>query len=130
MIPKTDTSMVTLTTQTQPSHTYALDAERGRIYGMTDKLDAMRQAVYLVLRTERYTELIYSWNYGTELASLIGQPPREVQSELKRRVREALLQDDRITDVDSFVFTIEKKKVHAAFVVHTVFGDIESEVEI
>lgn len=130
MIPKTDTSMVTLTAQTQPSRTYALDVERGRIYGMTDTLDAMRQAVYLILRTERYTELIYSWNYGTELASLIGQPPREVQSKLKRRVREALLQDDRITDVDSFVFTIEKKKVHAKFTVHTVFGDIESEVEI
>ena len=64
MIPVVDDELLTLEDETQPSLTYALDAENGRIRGKVDGLEAVKQAVYLVLSTERFAHLIYSWNYG------------------------------------------------------------------
>lgn len=74
MIPKVDNDLLTLEVETQPSLTYALDIEHRRIRGMVDELESLRQAIYLILSTERYAYLIYSWNYGVELVELIGQP--------------------------------------------------------
>ena len=130
MIPQVDNDLFTLETETQPSLTYALDLESGRIRGKVDRLEALRQAVYLILSTERYNWLIYSWNYGREFKELIGQPKEFVLSELKRCISEALLQDDRITAVDGFEFTPGKDTVHAAFTVHSIFGDMEVETDV
>lgn len=116
--------------ETKPSLTYRLDTEKGRIHGRVDGLDAVRQAVHLILSTERYGHLIYSADYGSEHSSLIGEDKDYVISEVKRRVEEALLQDDRITAVDSFEFERSGRNLRAAFVVRTVFGDFESEVNI
>lgn len=130
MIPQVDTELLNLETETQPSLTYALDLESGRIRGKVDRLEALRQAVYLILSTERYDWLIYSWNYGREFKELIGQPKEFVLPELKRCISEALLQDDRITTVDGFEFTMGKDTVHAAFTVRSIFGDLEVETDV
>lgn len=130
MIPKVDNDLLTLEVETQPSLTYALDIEHGRIRGMVDELESLRQAIYLILSTERYTYLIYSWNYGVELVELIGQPKEYALPEIKRCITEALLQDDRITAVDGFEFETGKKTVHVAFTVHSIFGDLEVETDV
>lgn len=130
MIPQVDTELLNLETETQPSLTYALDLESGRIRGKVDRLEALRQAVYLILSTERYDWLIYSWNYGCEFKELIGQPKEFVLPELKRCISEALLQDDRITAVDGFEFTMGKDTVHVAFTVRSIFGDLEVETDV
>lgn len=109
MIPKVDNDLLTLEVETQPSLTYALDIEHGRIRGMVDELESLRQAIYLILSTERYAYLIYSWNYGVELVELIGQPKEYALPEIKRCITEALLQDDRITAVDGFEFETGKR---------------------
>ena len=54
MIPKVDNDLLTLEVETQPSLTYALDIEHGHIRGMVDELESLRQAIYLILSTERY----------------------------------------------------------------------------
>src|SRR5690606_18403676 len=93
---------IELEEEQQPSLTFGIDFERGRIRGMIDELEAIKQAVFLILQTERYRYLIYSDDYGSELEGLIGRDPLFVQSEIKRRIREALMQDDRIEDVTNF----------------------------
>lgn len=90
MIPKVDNDLLTLEVETQPSLTYALDIEHGRIRGMVDELESLRQAIYLILSTERYAYLIYSWNYGVELVELIGQPKEYALPEIKRCITEYL----------------------------------------
>ncbi len=130
MIPTTDLDLTTLTVASQPTKTYGLDRDKARIRGNCTGLSAMEQVVYLILNTERYDHPIYSWNYGAELASLVGQPKSYVMPEAKRRIGEALTQDDRISSVDGFVFTPNGKRLHVAFTVHTTFGDIQSEVDI
>lgn len=111
----------------ETSHTYKLDLDNSTIAGYVDDLEAMKQAIYLILNIERYEYLIYSWNYGIELNDLYGQPIPFVLPELKRRITEALVQDSRILRVDNFSFETNKGKVHATFTVHTIFGDVEAE---
>ena len=90
----------------------------------------MKQAIYLMLNTKRYQYPVYSWNYGVELLELFGRPVSYVLPELKRRISETLLQDDRISSVDQFSFETEGGKVHVTFVAHTVFGEMELEKEV
>lgn len=116
----------------QPSKTYKMDLSEGKnVRGFTDGLDAMRQAVFRILSTERYQYLIYSWNYGIETLDLYGEPVTYVCPELERRITEALTQDDRVTGVDGFEHdTSAKGIVHTTFTVHTVFGDLIEEKEV
>ena len=117
-------------TEQQTSRTYRIDWEKGRIVGFVDGLEAVKQAVYLILHTERYEHLIYSTDYGSELKGLIGKDQLFVQSEIKRRVREALMQDDRIEDVTNFNIQFDGDSALVRFTVVSVFGDFEAEQEV
>ncbi len=114
----------------QPGYTHRLDLERQRVSGMTDKQEALRQAIYLILNVERYAYPIYSRRYGSEFLDLIGKPKDFVMSELKRRITEALEQDERITGVDGWSFEAGRKTVLAHFTVHTVFGALDFSKEV
>lgn len=112
----------------QPTHTYKMNLESNLIRGYTDGQEAMKQAIYKILNTERYQYVMYSWNYGIELLDLYGEPVSYVCPELERRIREALTWDDRIQTVDNFEFNISKKgEILVTFTAHTVFGDVVAE---
>ena len=132
MIP-TGNSILTvdLNVTVQPSKQHRMDLDRNRIQGTCDKLEAIKQTIFKILNTERYEYIIYSWNYGIELEDLFGQPTFYVCPELERRICEALLQDDRITAVDTFEFDISKRGVVAVkFTAHTLFGDLNEEMVV
>lgn len=115
----------------EPSHTWKIDFENKRIVSYIDEIEAMKQAIYLILNTERYRHEIYDWNYGVELSDLFGKDKAYVYSELKRRIREALIVDNRITDVTNFEFeSINRNTILARFTVNTVFGDIQTSREV
>lgn len=115
----------------QPTKTYRMNLEQETVRGYTDGLEAMKQVIYKILLTERYQYIMYSWNYGIELADLFGEPVSYVCPELERRIREALLWDDRIEDVTEFEFSLPKKGVvHVSFLVHTIFGEIPAQREV
>lgn len=112
----------------EPTFTWKIDFENKRVMGYTDEIEAMKQAIYLILNTERYRYEIYDWNYGIELSDLFGKDKAYVYPELKRRIKEALMADDRITDVTDFEFeSIDRNTILATFTVHTIFGDVEAE---
>lgn len=112
----------------QPTHTYKMNLESNLIRGYTDGQEAMKQAIYKILNTERYQYVMYSWNYGIELLDLYGEPVSYVCPELERRITEALTWDDRIQSVDNFEFNISKKgEILVTFTAHTVFGDVVAE---
>ncbi|GFN35828.1 DUF2634 domain-containing protein [Tepidimicrobium xylanilyticum] len=115
----------------EPTLTWKIDFQNKRVVNYTDEIEAMKQAIYLILNTERYRYLIYDWNHGVELADLFGKDKAYAYSELKRRIREALIADDRITDVSDFEFeSIDRNTILATFTVHTVFGHIEASREV
>ena len=116
-----------------PSNTYYVDTsneDKQRINGVITDFEAVEQAIYLILNTERYKHIIYSWNYGVELLDLIGKPMPYVMSEIPRRVEEALTQDDRIETVKDFEFKRYKDQLEVTFTVVTTLGEIASKLEV
>lgn len=114
--------------QQAPSKTFRMHDKA--LAGYVDGKDAVRQAIYCILNTERYDWLIYSWNYGVELKDLFGKPIGLVRSKIKKRIKEALMQDDRIQGVDAFSFEVSGRKLSVMFTVHTQYGDVETSKEV
>ena len=140
MIPSVSVLTSQIEEVTHPNRTYktVLDENlvvgneiyRNRIDSFVDELPAIEQAIYMILGTERYKFPIYSWDYGVELVDLYGQPMPYVIAELPRRIKEALLTDNRITDVVDFEFEHNGKKLRTKFTVITVQGNISTDLEV
>ena len=112
----------------QPTKTYKVDFDNGRGAGFVDGTEAMKQAIFKILSTERFLYLIYSWNYGIELNAVVGKSYPVFSSEIKRVITEALLADSRITDVTDFqVEQIDKRTARVSFTAETIFGEIPVE---
>ncbi|MDR0222612.1 MAG: DUF2634 domain-containing protein [Oscillospiraceae bacterium] len=114
----------------KPSKTYRLLADLGDIEGFTDGLEAVSQAVYKILKTERYRYPVYSSDYGVELSDLYGRDCDYAGVELERRIAEALSADERVTGVFDYDFTVVKNKIRAVFTVGTVYGELNAEKEV
>lgn len=123
----TDLNINIATTSIVSNKSYRMKIADEKILGNIDELDAIAQACYKILNTERYQYVIYSWNYGIELQDLFGKPIPYVYSELPRRIKEALTQDDRINSVEDFELSYDKGNVLAKFTVKTNLGNIEME---
>lgn len=134
MIPTTEILTEEITETTYPSRTYQIvvttDSESDRISGYIEDLNSVKQAIYLILGSERYQHLIYSWDYGIELIDLYGKPMPYVMAELPRRITDALTQDDRIETVTDFEFEVNRNKLHTTFTVISTYGDISAELEV
>lgn len=112
----------------QPSRTYRAELSGNSAKGFVDGREAVKQAVFRIVNTERYQHIIYPWWYGIETLDLFGEPVTYVCPELERRIAEALLTDSRITDVTDFEHDLDTKGVvHTSFTVQTIFGDIQAE---
>lgn len=117
--------------KSDPSYTYKMDKENYRILDYCDGLEAVKQAVYKILNTERYDYTIYSQNYGIELEELFGEPTSYVIPELERRIIEALSMDDRIEEVYNFdLNTTSKGIVAVTFHVDTIHGSTKIDMEV
>ena len=126
-IQEVELDMATIEKKTIASLTWKINEERAEVRGTVDELEAMKQAVHKILQTERYRYAIYDWNYGIELEERYGKNVTYVIPELKKRIEDALLADDRVTAVTDFSFMQEKGSVTAEFMVHTIFGEITAE---
>lgn len=136
MIPQTDSYYNKITDDfeyvNQPSKTYRLDIEAGRVRGryIEDNLEAVRQAVYLILQTERYANVMYSDYYGSEVKSLFGKPDELVYPEMERMITEACLMDDRVLSVKDFKITRENENRFCTFTVESIYGEFEAQTEV
>lgn len=113
-----------------PDKTWNLDFDRGVATSYISGVESVKQAAILILSTERFEFEIYSHEYGVELNELIGDAMSYVMSEVKRRVIEALTQDDRITSVDTFEYKRDGRKLEVKFTVHTSVGEFYGETEV
>lgn len=137
MIPSIEILNNNFTEEVYHNKTYKLISNSGddespsRINGFVDDIESIKQAIQLILSTERYAHVIYSWDYGIELVDLFGKPMSYVISELPRRIEDALLVDDRISSVSDFKFEKNRKRLHVSFTVTTKLGNnIETGLEV
>ena len=118
-------------TYRQPDLTYRLG--NTTVAGKIDKLESIKQAVYHILSTERYSSPIYDDDYGVELERYIGKDIGYIQADIENTLKEALTQDDRITNV--VVNDVEKsdKQKNACvikFTVYTIYGNYNENMSI
>lgn len=115
----------------QPSRTWIIDRDTMQVAGMDEGLEAVRQAVEIALDVERFRWTIYSANFGSELDELVGQDEALITAEIPRLVEGALSQDDRVLQVEDYVFTrTGPASMHVSFTVRTVYGDLIEEMQI
>lgn len=130
MTPQTIITDVTEAT-VYPSLTYQLDTINHRLIGKIDGKDAIMQTIKKILSTDRYAYEIYDWYYGQQLIELVGKDFAYAEAEIPRIINEALLQDDRITEIANFEFEkTDSESLTVTFLVKTVFGNLDYNMEI
>ncbi|MDM5299233.1 DUF2634 domain-containing protein [Bacillus pumilus] len=116
--------------EVETSTTYRIDFENGRL--TNDQItgtQAIRQFIYMTLRTERYAQPIYSHDIGTEIQELLTDTEATdeyKEMEIPRLLEEALLVDERIERIEE----IEITKHHDAFQVKLTILTDEGTLEI
>lgn len=113
-----------------PSCTWKIDVERGRVVERIDNLEAIRQAVFKILQTERFDYVIYDDSYGNELKALQGMSPTFVKSEIKRRIKEAIMQDERVKGVEDISIATKSESMVVEFTVLCEYGSFKIAKEV
>ena len=102
-----------------------------RIIGYTDELNALKQAIYHIIMTERYAYLIYDNNYGIELNQYIGKGIEYLQATIQGTLEEALTNDLRINGVEiTEINPISNDVAEIKFNVDSIYGDLQMEVNV
>ena len=113
----------------EPTLTFKI--ENGRIRGKVDEKQAMIQAVDKILQTERLVYPIYSDQYGNDLNDLIGKDMGYAKVEAERMIKEALLADDRVAEVDiDEVTEVSRDALGIKGTCVTVYGNISIDSEV
>lgn len=115
----------------QPNLTYRLGETEssGKISG----LDSVKQAVYHILMTERYSNPIYDEDYGVELNQYVNKDLGYISATIEDTLKDALLQDDRITDVvvtNITQSTVQPNACLIEFTVMSIYGQFEGKVDV
>ena len=99
-------------------------------FKIVEKNEAISVWVYKALLTSRYEHSIYTWNYGSELMSLIGKAytPQLTESEAKRYIIEALEVNPYILEINVINASFNNGALNADIKLLTIYG--ESEVKI
>lgn len=116
--------------QDQPSLTWIVDPVTNRLRGRGDNWEAVRQAVEVIVNVERFKWQIYTPNFGTDYDGLLGTEPGYAASELRRRLEDAFLPDNRILGIKDYAYTFRDVSLTVTFTALTVFGDVPSSMEV
>ncbi|TKI26125.1 DUF2634 domain-containing protein [Bacillus pumilus] len=117
--------------EVETSTTYRIDVETGRLTGETiSGIEAIRQFVYMTLRTERYAHPIYSHDIGSEIQELLTDTEATdeyKEMEIPRLLEEALIVDERIDHIEEIEVTKENDSFHVKLAIVTDEGTLEIE---
>lgn len=93
---------------------------------IVEGIEALKVWIYMAIMTNRYEHLIYSWDYGTELITLVGQKFTKglTESEAFRFVKDALMINPYITDVINKEVSFNDNIVTLKLIVKTVYGEV------
>lgn len=114
----------------QPSLTYRLDLDKGRIVGRVDTLEAVNQAIRKAIITPRFKCLIYNNQYGSEIEEAViakDASHEYLEAVVEGFVRDALRPDTRILSIYDFRFEFSEDVAYVFFKADTIFGKTEIE---
>ncbi|MBY2475745.1 DUF2634 domain-containing protein [Clostridioides difficile] len=99
-------------------------------FKIVEKKEALKVWIYKCIKTNRYEHEIYSLEYGTELSELIGQKYTKglTESEASRFIKEALLINPYILEVNVKSANFNRDILSANVKVSTIYGEVELNV--
>lgn len=88
--------------------------------------EALKVWIWRAIRTPRFKYEIYTWAYGSEFESLLGQAYTDAvkTAEAPRYLRECLLINPYIKDVKDISVTFEAGRLTVKGTVVTVYGEV------
>lgn len=110
---------------------YEVNFETGQLTGrIVTGLKAILVWAWLALHTARYRYVQYSWDYGHELDTLVGQrlDAEYMETSVQTMLEECLLLNEHITGVEILEFNIEENKVAGKIKIITDYGEGELDV--
>ncbi|MBR8659560.1 MULTISPECIES: DUF2634 domain-containing protein [unclassified Brevibacillus] len=133
-----DTELIQQTSPEKVHKTFLWDFNKGDFVLKDGKLIEVTGIEYVkiwvekALRTMKDSLIYEGTGYGSEYHTLIGKNfhPDFTRSEYERMIRDALLQNDAITQVDNFVFTQSGEKLTIEFQVKSIYGSTEGRVTV
>ncbi len=128
MIPTSNLDNIEIEQEIETTRTYKVIDNS--VSGYINELEALEQAINNVLNTEKYTYPIYSFDYGIELENLLGKDLEYIKIELKRRIEDCLLEDERIISVSDFSFNQDGDSLYCSFNVISIYGEISIDKEV
>ena len=92
--------------------------------------EAIKVWIYKAIKTARYQYPIYSWDYGCEISSLIGQKYTNglTKSEAERYIKEAILINPYVTDVKIIDINFSEDTLSVSIQVDTIYGEVNVNV--
>ncbi|WP_243121556.1 DUF2634 domain-containing protein [Anaerotruncus rubiinfantis] len=92
--------------------------------------EAVKVWCWKALLTERTRYEIYSWDFGSEVESLIGQNYSDElkQAEAVRYVREALEINPYVTDISSISVSFADGVLAVSAAINTIYGEVSARV--
>ena len=106
---------------------YEIDFKTGQLTGrVVDGKEAVMAWVWMALKTPRYRYYIYSWDYGLERETLIGQGYSEeyTKAELEAMIEACLLVNPYIEGINDFEAEFQDSTLTASFYLDTQFGEV------
>lgn len=102
----------------------------GKMYQVEGK-EAIKIWLWKIFQTPRYRYLIYSWDYGHELESLIGQGSQSyIKAEAERLIKEAIWPtlNGYVEDIKKLEIDLVNDVLDISFIAITPYGEVEMNV--
>ena len=108
---------------------FIIDPETNDLMVLTGA-KALEVWIYKAILTDRFEYPIYSWDYGTELTDLVGQKFSKglTEAEAFRYIKEALMINPYINDVDNLGVEFNGDTVNIKTSVDSVYGEVKIDV--
>ena len=112
---------------------YEVDLDTGLMTGRIVRgSEAVRMWAWNALRTQRYRHDTHTWDFGSELETLIGQNYSEsyTNSRAQKMVEDALLINPHISEITDFVCGPDGDALVMSFTIVTDFGEEAIETDV
>lgn len=116
----------------EPNMTWDIEGtDAHKLISENERLKAVRQAVRCILGTERYSNPVFSDDYGCELQQYIGKDAYFLEASIGDVLKDALTHDDRITDVTvDDINETDSETVCVSITVSTIYGDFKEDLNV
>lgn len=112
-----------------PSKSWKIDFKNGKVIGETDNAEALRQSIFLRLKTDLGRYIIFSDDYGSDLSQLVSCDNETVKTEINNKIIDCLIGDERINEVYNIKVSVASDSLKISFNVLTIFGDEEMSID-